>query len=76
MWVQEKQDFPVILSTDYLAVPNNLLLSHRRHWRNSLHKHLIIRVRVKRCKAFGQGISKIFRCLFCCVRWPSVCQRI
>ena len=25
--VQGKQDFPVILSSDYLAVPNNLLLS-------------------------------------------------
>lgn len=76
MWAQEKQDFPVILSSDYLAVPNNLLHSHRRHWRNSLHKHLIIRARVKRCKAFGQGICKIFRCLFCRVRWPSVWQRI
>ncbi|WP_143049214.1 hypothetical protein [Prevotella sp. kh1p2] len=76
---QEKQDFPVILSSDYLAVPNNLLLSLslslslslRRYWRNFLHKHLIIRAREKRRNAFGQGTRKRFRCLFCRARWPS-----
>lgn len=56
--MQENYCFPVILSSDYLAVSNNLLLSHRRYWRNSLHKHLIY-ARVKNgAKPLGKGLAR------------------
>ena len=61
---QEKQDFPVILSSDYLAVPNNLLLSLSLSLSLSLigapslipHKNILLYAREPSCATpIGKG---------------------
>ena len=58
---QEKAVFPVNLSSDYLAVPNNLLLSLRRYWHNAFPKHSRIHVRgAPRTISTGKGLPLEF----------------
>ena len=64
---QEKQDFPVILSSDYLAVPNNLLLSLSLSLSLSLigatgvtsYTNILLYARVKNgAKPLGKGLAR------------------
>ena len=56
---QGKQDFPVILSSDYLAVPNNLLLSLIGATGVTPYTNILLYARVKNgAKPLGKGLAR------------------
>lgn len=57
---QENRNFIIKKLSDYLEVPNNLLLSHRRYRRNVTQNHFIICARGDPRKAFRQRIFMWF----------------
>ena len=57
---QENRNFIIKKLSDYLAVPNNLLLSHRRTVAYTLTIHFILCVRDKLCNLHSKGLSRVF----------------
>ncbi len=68
---QENRNFIIKKLSDYLAVPNNLLLSHRRTVAYLHAKHFILlRARAYRTSPIVKGLNRISFALFytfCCV---------
>ena len=68
---QENRNFIIKKLSDYLAVPNNLLLSHRRTVAYLHTKHFILlRARAYRTSPIVKGLNRISFALFytfCCV---------